>query len=93
MTLLRTPEARRTQRIVAHAVVITGAFSYTGRYATRILLERGYRVRTLTGHPPTFDRTRPDPFGGQVEIFPYNFDRPEDLRRSLEGATTLINTY
>jgi uncharacterized protein YbjT (DUF2867 family) len=72
----------------ATTVVITGAFSYTGKYATRLLLDRGYEVRTLTYHP---DRT--NPFGDRVQIFPYNFDRPEDLRRSLRDASTLINTY
>ncbi len=70
------------------AVVITGAFSYTGRYATRLLLERGYRIRTLTFHPERANR-----FGEQVVAFPYNFDRPDELRRSLSGASTLINTY
>jgi len=73
---------------VNDGVVITGAFSYTGRYATRILLERGYRVRTLTGHPE-----RANLFGEQVAVFAYNFDRPDELRRSLAGASTLINTY
>jgi len=34
-----------------------------------------------------------NPFGERVAIFPYNFDRPEELRRSLEGASALINTY
>ena len=71
-------------------VVITGAFSYTGKYATRLLLSRGYEVRTLTNHPPAKQK---DLFGGRVRIFPYNFDRPDELRRSLEGASTLINTY
>lgn len=69
-------------------VVITGAFSYTGRYATRILLERGYGVCTLTGHPK-----RADEFGDRVSAFPYNFDHPDELRKSLAGASTLINTY
>jgi NADH dehydrogenase len=88
---------------VSKLVVITGAFSYTGKYATRTLLGRGYRVRTLTNHPPTQHRAMRHPaaqdperlasFDGQVEVFPYTFDRPEELRRSLEGATTLINTY
>src|SRR5580704_14528868 len=73
-------------------VVITGAFSYTGKYATRILLSRGYEVRTLTNHPPTSHPDRAHPFGDRVQVFPYNFDRPE-LRRSLQGASTLINTY
>lgn len=90
-------------------VVITGAFSYTGRYTTRILLERGYRLRTLTNHAPVASHDvenpnfsqnrgetshpRRDPFGGQVEAFPFTFDRPEELLRALESASTLINTY
>jgi uncharacterized protein YbjT (DUF2867 family) len=78
---------------VGSKVVITGAFSYTGRYATRLLLERGYEVRTLTGHPPGTRAGQADPFGGRVRISPYNFERPDELRRSLECASTLINTY
>jgi uncharacterized protein YbjT (DUF2867 family) len=74
-------------------VVITGAFSYTGKYATRLLLERGYDVRTLTNHSPTNGPGRTNPFGDVVSVFPYNFDRPDELRRSLAGASVLINTY
>jgi uncharacterized protein YbjT (DUF2867 family) len=69
-------------------VVITGAFSYTGKYVTKLLLDRGYRVRTLTNHPG-----RANPFGNRVEVFPYSFDDPEQLRESLRGASLLINTY
>lgn len=69
-------------------IVITGAFSYTGKYATRLLLSRGCEVRTLTFHPQ-----RENPFGDAVQVFPYNFDRPEQLANSLRGASTLINTY
>jgi uncharacterized protein YbjT (DUF2867 family) len=69
-------------------VVITGAFSYTGKYATRILLDRGYRIRTLTSHPQ-----RPSPFGDKVQAFPYDFGNPEQLAQTLQGASTLINTY
>ncbi|HKN23345.1 MAG TPA: NAD(P)H-binding protein [Candidatus Acidoferrum sp.] len=69
-------------------VVITGAFSYTGKYATRLLLEHGYRVRTLTFHPG-----RDSEFGPRVEVFPYDFEHPEQLERTLRGASCLINTY
>lgn len=69
-------------------VVITGALSYTGKYATRLLLNRGYRIRTLTYHPG-----RINPFGNDVQVFPYNFDRPDHLSETLRGASTLINTY
>jgi NADH dehydrogenase len=77
---------------MAASVVITGAFSYTGKYATRLLLNRGYEVRTLTNHPPG-PAGRTNPFGERVRIFPYDFDRPDELRRNLRGAATLINTY
>ena len=68
--------------------VITGAFSYTGKYITRRLLAMGKRVHTLTGHP-----NNPNPFGEQVSVHPFNFDHPAALVKSLEGATTLYNTY
>ncbi len=69
-------------------IVITGAFSYTGKYATRLLLSRGYKIRTLTYHVG-----RENPFGDDVQVFPYNFDHPDQLTDSLRGASTLINTY
>ncbi|MFI5096597.1 MAG: SDR family oxidoreductase [Candidatus Acidiferrales bacterium] len=69
-------------------VVITGAFSYTGKYATKLLLNRGYKVRTLTSHPG-----RENPFGERVEVFPYQFDQPKRLTETLRGASTLLNTY
>lgn len=69
-------------------VFITGAFSYTGKYAAQLLLQRGYTVCTLTNHPE-----RKNPFAEQVEAFPYDFNYPERLCRTLRGASTLINTY
>ncbi len=69
-------------------VTITGAFSYTGKYATQLLLDRGYRVRTLTYHPD-----RENPFGDRVDVFPYCFEDPDRLTQTLRGASTLINTY
>jgi NADH dehydrogenase len=68
--------------------VVTGAFGYSGGYIARMLLARGMRVRTLTGHPPGVN-----PYGDAVEIAPFNFDRPDDLARSLEGASAVFNTY
>lgn len=68
--------------------VVTGAFSHTGKYITRRLLSIGERVKTLTGHP-----NRENPFGDQVSASPFNFDNPSQLTKSLQGATTLYNTY
>ncbi len=68
--------------------VVTGAFSYTGKYIARRLLADGKTVRTITGHP-----NRENPFGGRVQALPLDFDRPGELAESLKGATTLYNTY
>jgi len=61
--------------------VVTGAFSYTGKYIVRRLLSMGEEVRTLTSRPD-----HENPFGQQVKAFPFNFDRPGELTESLRGA-------
>jgi NADH dehydrogenase len=68
--------------------VVTGAFGYTGSYITRRLLARSVKVRTLTGHP-----ARANPFGDAIEVMPFDFDHPDALTRSLDGATIVFNTY
>ena len=68
--------------------LVTGALSYTGRHIATQLLERQRSVRTLTAHP---DR---DPaLAARLDVRPYRFDDPVALARSLEGVTTLYNTY
>jgi uncharacterized protein YbjT (DUF2867 family) len=66
---------------------VTGAFSYSGHAIAGELLGSGRRVRTLTGHP---ERA---PGDTQIEVHPLDFDNPLGLSRSLEGTTTLYNTY
>jgi NADH dehydrogenase len=68
--------------------VVTGAFSYTGKYITRQLLSMGKRVRTLTGRSG-----HEKFFGSQVTTSPFNFDNLSLLTESLRGAATLYNTY
>ena len=68
-------------------IAVTGAFSYSGKYITKRLLERGEEVITLTGHP-----NRPDPFGGKVKAYPLDFDEAS-MTRSLQGVDVLVNTY
>jgi NADH dehydrogenase len=67
--------------------VVTGAFSYSGRAIAAALLDAGRQVRTITGHP---DRA---PEGSPIATRPLDFGDPIGLRASLEGATTLYNTY
>jgi uncharacterized protein YbjT (DUF2867 family) len=67
--------------------VVTGAFSYAGRAITDELLQRGRRVRTMTGHPER--GARPE----TIDIRPLDFDDLGGMVASLTGATTLYNTY
>ncbi len=68
--------------------VVTGVSGFTGKHIARRLLASGRQVLNLTGHPD-----RPTEFGDQVTSASYSFDSPEQLRKSLEGADTLYNTY
>jgi len=67
--------------------VVTGSFSYSGRAITGQLLDAGRRVRTLTGHPDSAPADSP------IEVAPLDFDDQIGLVASLQGATTLYNTY
>ena len=68
--------------------VVTGAFSYTGRYIARRLLSQERRVRTLTNHP-----TRPGAEDIKVDVAPLRFADRAALVESLRGADVLYNTY
>ena len=69
-------------------IAVTGAFSYSGKYIARRLLERGEEVFTLTNHP-----NRPDPFNGKIKALPLNFANEAELTQSLRGTDVLVNTY
>lgn len=79
---------RTTSDPKAVSCVVTGAFGYSGKYIATRLLAAGMRVRTLTNSPH-----RRNPFGRDVEVHPYNFDKPDDLTQSLKDAEFLFNTY
>src|SRR5436305_1165 len=68
--------------------LVTGAFSYSGARIAELLIDSGRVVRTLTHHPD-----REHPLRASVQAAPYRFDDPAGLARSLEGITTLYNTY
>jgi NADH dehydrogenase len=68
--------------------VVTGAFSYSGAQIAERLLGSGRAVRTLTNHPD-----REHPLQASVDARRYRFDDPTELARSLDGASTLYNTF
>ena len=67
---------------------VTGAFGYSGKYITQKLLANGHPVITITNSVQ-----RQNPFGDQLEVFPYNFDSPEKLVEILSGVSVLYITY
>jgi nucleoside-diphosphate-sugar epimerase len=71
-----------------HTDLVTGAFSYSGSRIAQRLLDSGRGVRTLTFHPE-----RAHPLQGRLQTLPYRFDDPSALARSLDGVSTLYNTY
>jgi NADH dehydrogenase len=66
---------------------VTGAFSYSGRAIATALTDAGRHVRTLTGHPNRATSA------SRIEVRPLDFDDQIGLVASLEGVTTLYNTY
>lgn len=68
--------------------VVTGAFSFTGRYVARRLINQGVEVKTLTRHPDSRNE-----FGDRVAAVPLDFADPDGLRRSMKGAGVFYNTY
>jgi NADH dehydrogenase len=68
--------------------VVTGAFSYSGRFVAAELLERGRGVRTLTNHPNPLD-----PLASRIPAQPLDFEDSAGLIAALTGADTLYNTY
>jgi uncharacterized protein YbjT (DUF2867 family) len=68
--------------------VVTGAFTYTGRYIAERLLAQGIAVRTLTrktgsGHP----------LEGKVDVARYAFNDARALAETFRGARVFYNTY
>lgn len=68
--------------------MVTGAFSFTGRYVTKRLLQDGCEVRTMTRRPQEMN-----PFSQYVEVVGHDFDDVDVLSRALDGCDRLVNTY
>jgi uncharacterized protein YbjT (DUF2867 family) len=69
-----------------HAV--TGAFGYSGKYIAQKLLDKGYKVITITN-----SGNRANSFGDKLQVFPFNFENPEKLVKALKGVSVLYITY
>ena len=72
----------------AALAVVTGTFRCTGGHVARHLLDQGVGVRTPTRRP-----AGSHPLGALVEVAPLDFSDPDGLRRAMERAGVLYNTY
>src|SRR5438876_1861109 len=68
--------------------VVTGAFSFTGRFIARRLLAEDRRIKSLTNHP-----RRAGTEDIQADVAPLQFTDRAALVDSLRGADVLYNTY
>lgn len=68
--------------------VVTGAFSFTGKFIARRLMAQDRRIKTLTNHPQ-----RPGTEDIKAEVAPLQFTDRDALVESLRGAAVLYNTY
>jgi NADH dehydrogenase len=68
--------------------VVTGAFSFTGRFIAQHLLAAGRKVLTLTNHPD-----RPGAQDIEVDVAPLQFTDRAALVENLRGADVFYNTY
>mmetsp|Transcript_68819 Transcript_68819/g.212809 ORF Transcript_68819/g.212809 Transcript_68819/m.212809 type:complete len:326 (+) Transcript_68819:41-1018(+) len=75
-------------------VAVTGAFSYTGRYLTKLLLDAGHSVVSLSARQKPL---APKPLSqadlARVDARPLNFGDERGLANALEGCEVLWCTY
>jgi uncharacterized protein YbjT (DUF2867 family) len=68
--------------------VVTGAYSFTGRFIAQRLMAQDRTIKTLTNHPQ-----RAGAEAIRAEIAPLQFADRDALVESMRGAEVLYNTY
>jgi uncharacterized protein YbjT (DUF2867 family) len=68
--------------------VVTGAYSFTGRFIAQRLMAQERNIRTLTNHP---QRAGAEEI--RADVAPLQFTDREALVESMRGAEVLYNTY
>jgi uncharacterized protein YbjT (DUF2867 family) len=71
---------------MSSSILITGATGRLGRIVTKLLLERGERVRAFTRRPAVANAL----FGSQVEIAVGDFDEVASLDRALTSVDRVL---
>ena len=72
-------------------VTIFGGSGFIGRYAARVLVEQGYRVRVACRRPNVANDVRLAGTPGWVDIVQANVRDKPSIARALEGADAVVN--
>jgi len=72
-------------------VTLIGGSGFIGRYATRALVEAGYRVRVACRRPNVAQDVKVAGPPGWVDLVQANVRNPDSLRRAMEGADAVVN--
>lgn len=72
-------------------VTIFGGSGFAGRYATRELAERGWRVRAACRRPDLAGHLQPMGVVGQIHAVQSNLRYPESVDAAVEGAEAVVN--
>ncbi|MFQ3550380.1 MAG: NAD(P)H-binding protein [Armatimonadota bacterium] len=68
--------------------LVTGAFSFSGKYIAKKLLDEGWKVSTLTNHP-----SQNSELSELIESYPLDFSSPDDIANIMKDADLFVNTY
>lgn len=72
-------------------VTIFGGPGFVGRYATRVLAERGWRIRGASRRPDLAGHLQPMGAVGQIHPVQANLRYPESVARAVAGADAVVN--
>lgn len=72
-------------------VTIFGGSGFVGRYATRELAERGWRIRAACRRPDLAGHLQPMGAVGQIHAVQSNLRYPESIAPAIEGADAVVN--
>ena len=69
---------------------IFGGSGFVGRYATRELAKRGWRIRAASRRPDLAGHLQPMGAVGQIHAVQANLRYPESVARAVEGADAVV---
>lgn len=71
-------------------VTIFGGSGFVGRYATRVLAERGWRIRAACRRPDLAGHLQPMGAVGQIHPVQANLRYPDSIARALAGSDAVV---